>query len=68
MSAQLREVSSPDILPKIFNNDPVFFKSYVNKKVTITTDDGNAHVGIVYTVDPVSERFDNINNYITYYS
>lgn len=43
----LREVSLPDIFPKIFNNDPVFIKSYVNRKVTVTADDGNVHVGIM---------------------
>ncbi|XP_015600758.1 gem-associated protein 6-like [Cephus cinctus] len=40
---------------KVFKNDPLLFKSYVNKKVIIITQDKNTHTGIVYTIDPVSE-------------
>jgi len=54
MSSQMRNDTS-NFLHKIYTNDPVLFKSYVNKRVKITTDDGNVHTGIVYTVDPVSE-------------
>ncbi|XP_001601860.1 gem-associated protein 6 [Nasonia vitripennis] len=46
---------STNSLHKIYTNDPILFKSYVNEKVTITTEDSNVHTGIVYTVDPVSE-------------
>lgn len=41
----------------VFNNDPLLFKSYVNKRVTVTTVNNKKYSGIVYTVDPVSERF-----------
>lgn len=40
----------------IFQSDPLRFKSYINKKVSVLTEDGNTQTGIVYTVDPVSER------------
>ena len=45
-----------NFLHKIYVNDPLLFKSYINKKVTITTEDSKVHTGIVYTVDPVTER------------
>lgn len=41
---------------KIYKNDPILFNSYVGNKVKITLQDGNIHHGVVYTVDPVSER------------
>ncbi|KAK0181782.1 hypothetical protein PV327_004032 [Microctonus hyperodae] len=40
---------------KIYNNDPLLLKSYINKQIQITTDDSTIHHGILYTVDPVSE-------------
>ncbi|XP_011502635.1 PREDICTED: uncharacterized protein LOC105366027 isoform X2 [Ceratosolen solmsi marchali] len=46
---------STSILHKIYTSDPILYKSYVNKKVTITTEDSNVHIGFVYTIDPVSE-------------
>jgi hypothetical protein len=49
-------IDTSNTLHKIFTNDPILFKSYVNKKVTIITEDSNVHTGFVYTVDPVSER------------
>ncbi|XP_014238819.1 gem-associated protein 6-like [Trichogramma pretiosum] len=55
MSSQLSKDASTNFLPKIYTNDPILFRSYVNKKVTLTTEDGNVHIGIVYTIDPVSE-------------
>ena len=48
----------------VFKNDPILFKSYVNKKVSVLTEDGNLHTGIVYTVDPVSERLDFTNLFL----
>lgn len=46
---------------KIYKNDPLLFKSYVGKEVNISTEDNNTISGIVYTVDPVSERLENIS-------
>lgn len=40
---------------KVYKNDPILFNSYVGKEVKITTKDEDVY-GIVYTVDPVSER------------
>ncbi|XP_012271829.1 gem-associated protein 6 isoform X2 [Orussus abietinus] len=40
---------------RVFNNDPLEFQGYVNKKVIVTARDSSVHTGIVYTVDPVSE-------------
>ncbi|KAK0089722.1 hypothetical protein PV325_005869 [Microctonus aethiopoides] len=40
---------------KIYNNDPLLLKSYINKQTQITTEDSTIHQGILYTVDPVSE-------------
>ncbi|XP_053597473.1 gem-associated protein 6-like [Microplitis demolitor] len=39
----------------VYKNNPLLFKSYINKHVIITADDSSVHQGIVYTVDPVSE-------------
>ena len=57
MSKEIQE-NSLKFLHKVYSNDPVLFKSYINKKVSITTEDSVTHTGIVYTVDPVSERLD----------
>lgn len=46
---------------KIYKNDPLLFKSYVGKEVNISTEDNNTISGIVYTVDPVSERLENLS-------
>lgn len=45
---------------KIYKNDPLLFKSYVGKKVNVLTEDNSTISGIVYTVDPVSERLENL--------
>ncbi|KAJ8674238.1 hypothetical protein QAD02_005500 [Eretmocerus hayati] len=39
----------------IYSSDPILFRDYINKKVTVTTHDANTFSGVVYTVDPVSE-------------
>lgn len=41
---------------KIYKSDPLLFKTYVGMEVNIVTEDGTATSGVVYTVDPVSER------------
>ncbi|CAK9833973.1 Gem-associated protein 6 [Anthophora retusa] len=41
---------------KIYKNDPLLFKSYIGMEVNILIEDGTTISGIVYTVDPVSER------------
>ncbi|XP_066603773.1 gem-associated protein 6-like [Prorops nasuta] len=51
----MAQTESSDFSHRIYKNDPILFKSYVNKKVDISTDDSQIHTGIVYTVDPVSE-------------
>ena len=51
-----KNINDSNFLHNIYTSDPILFKSYVNKKVLITTEDSNIHSGIVYTVDPVSER------------
>jgi len=40
----------------VYKNNPILFDSYIGKKVKITMKDENFYCGIVYTVDPVSER------------
>lgn len=58
---------------KIYKNDPVLFKNYVGLKVNILTEDGTTSSGVVYTVDPVSERLEaltlylHINSYLLLY-
>lgn len=47
-----------DFSHNIYKNDPILFASYVGKQVKITMTDENIHCGIVYTVDPVSERLE----------
>ena len=42
----------------VFKNDPVLFKSYINKKVHVLTEDESVQIGILYTIDPVSERLE----------
>lgn len=41
---------------KIYKNDPILFNSYVGKETKISMKDEKIHHGIVYTIDPVSER------------
>ena len=41
---------------KIYKNDPVKLKSYVSKRCSVTTVDKITHTGIIYTIDPVTER------------
>lgn len=43
---------------KIYKNDPLLFKSYIGMEVNILIEDGTTISGIVYTVDPVSERLE----------
>lgn len=49
-----------DVHP-IFNKDPEEWMQYVYKKVSVVTEDGLEHTGLVYTVDPVSESFVLVN-------
>ncbi|XP_033225512.1 uncharacterized protein LOC117178267 [Belonocnema kinseyi] len=39
----------------IYKNDPILFKSYINKNVHILTEDDSVQTGLLYTIDPVSE-------------
>lgn len=48
---------------KVFINNPIHLKSYVQKYVEVKTADGNVHSGTVYTIDPVSERYNCRNHY-----
>lgn len=55
-------------LHKVYTNDPLLFMTYVGKEVKITTKDKNVYYGIVYTLDPVSERLEkNCIYYVKYY-
>ncbi|XP_015118007.1 gem-associated protein 6 [Diachasma alloeum] len=40
---------------RIYKNDPVEYRNYVNKRVKITGKDSSVYEGVIYTVDPVSE-------------
>jgi len=42
-------------LHPIFTRDPSDWKNLVYQIVEVTTEDGQSHIGAVYTVDPVSE-------------
>lgn len=55
MSSEEEDLNS---LHKVYKNDPILFISYVGKEVKITTKDENVYHGIVYTLDPVSERLE----------
>ena len=46
---------SSEEVHKVFKNDPVKFKSLVNKFVEVESVKGKKSSGIVYTIDPVSE-------------
>lgn len=52
---------------KIYENDPTLFESYINQHVTIAAKDSSVHHGILYTVDPVSERLDGKQRIINYF-
>lgn len=41
---------------KVYENDPLHFKSFVNNYVEVKTNLGSSYKGFVYTIDPVSER------------
>lgn len=45
-----------DFSHKIYKNDPILFNNFVGKEIKITIKDEDVHRGIVYTIDPVSER------------
>lgn len=45
---------------KLNKNSPTLFNSYIGKETTVTTTDKNIHYGVVYTVDPVSERLEEL--------
>lgn len=53
-------MSEEEIHP-IFSKDPEEWMQLVYKKVNVKTEDGLEHVGIVYTIDPVSETYILIN-------
>lgn len=48
----------------IYKSDPLLFKSYIGMEVDILTIDGITTFGIVYTVDPVSERLEFLAQHI----
>lgn len=50
-------MSEEEEIHPIFLKDPDEWLQYVYKKVCIVTEDGLEHVGLVYTVDPVSETY-----------
>lgn len=43
---------------QVCRNEPILFESYVGKEVKIMMKDENIHCGVVYTVDPISERLE----------
>lgn len=45
-------------LHKVYKNDPILFISYVGKEVKIMMKDESVYHGIIYTLDPVSERLE----------
>ncbi|XP_034936567.1 gem-associated protein 6-like [Chelonus insularis] len=51
----MSDSDTTDNIHRVFKNDPLLFKSYLNKFVTVTTNNLNVYNGFVYTVDPVSE-------------
>ncbi|KAJ8929679.1 hypothetical protein NQ314_017606 [Rhamnusium bicolor] len=42
-----------DFEDKIFNNDPIYMRSLVGKKVELETVENVTHSGIVYVIDPI---------------
>lgn len=48
-------------LHNVFTNNPVQLKSFVNKYVEVETVKGLTYYGTVYSIDPVSERYNIIN-------
>lgn len=53
---------------QVYKNDPILLKSYVGKKVEITMTDENVHCGVVYTIDPVSERLGKLSKLFYYFT
>lgn len=51
----------------IYHGDPILLQSYVNKQCTVTAIDQSVHTGIVYTVDPVTQRLVVPHFYNQYY-
>lgn len=51
---------------KIYKNNPLLFKSYIGMKVNILTEDNTMISGVVYTVDPVSERLESFVYYLKF--
>ncbi|CAG5133660.1 unnamed protein product [Candidula unifasciata] len=51
----MKEVSNSAELHPIFTRDPADWMKWVDHEVQVSTEDGEVHVGHVYTVDPVSE-------------
>lgn len=45
---------------QVYKNDPILHDGYIGKKVKIMMKDENVYCGIVYTVDPVSERLEKL--------
>lgn len=52
----MTEDSESNYSHRIFKNDPIKFRSFINKRVSVIAKDSSVHEGILYTVDPVSER------------
>uniref|UniRef100_A0A0B6Z839 AD domain-containing protein n=1 Tax=Arion vulgaris TaxID=1028688 RepID=A0A0B6Z839_9EUPU len=50
----IEEIDSVKLHP-IFTKDPADWMKLVNHQIQVTTENGQVHVGHVYTVDPVSE-------------
>lgn len=48
--------ASPAETSKVYLNDPLHLKSFVNSYVEVKTNLGSSFKGFVYTIDPVSER------------
>lgn len=40
----------------VYENDPVYFHSLLNRYAAVHTNDGKEHKGWIHTVDPVSAR------------
>lgn len=51
----VKEGSNHTDLHPIFTRDPADWMKWVDREVQINTEDGEVHIGHVYTVDPVSE-------------
>lgn len=58
----MRQRSESADLHPIFMRDPTDWIKWVDHEVQVSTEDGEVHVGHVYTVDPVSESIVLINH------